>query len=354
MTPDAKTSLVKALARQIGFDLIGVTLAAPVGRAAYYRDWLARGYGANMRYLHRDLDRRADPRRLLPQARSIICAAISYHRPPEPTPNPPTPPAGHVARYAQGRDYHRVLRDLLDNLLLELRRQIPEPFDARSFVDTGPLLERALAEAAGLGWIGRNTCLLNEHHGSYLLLGEIVTTLDLLPDQPVASRCGSCTRCIDSCPTRALVAPYELDARRCIAYMTIEHRGPIDAAHHPHMDACLFGCDICQAVCPYNARAPHGNHPDLTADCLPAHLDLARLLQLSAAEYRRLVRGTPGTRARRNMWRRNAAIVAGNAPSLTPDLRAKLEAIATDDPDPVVRSAAAETLRRHPRNPQDS
>jgi epoxyqueuosine reductase len=338
MTPLAKAQVVKALGRRIGFDLVGVTHAEPVRRAEYYRRWLAEGYGGTMGYLRRNVPYRAEPGKLLAGARSVICVGLNYKRADgyvrpgseaghevagcvargdhleggcgdasEPG------PTGGVAQYARGRDYHIVLRDMLDTLLEQVRGELGETFDARVFVDTGPVLERELAVAAGLGWFGRNTCLLNGRLGSYLLLGEALTTLELAADEPVGERCGSCRRCVEACPTGALVAPYELDARRCIAYLTIEHRGAIAEELQPLMGDHVFGCDVCQQVCPYNAKAPLATHPAMTADVLPARLDLSRLVQMGAGEYRRLTRGSAATRARPSMWRRNAAIALSNA-----------------------------------------
>lgn len=324
MTPDAKAQTVKTLARQLGCDLVGITLARPVERADYYRQWLSAGYGGSMSYLRRNVRVRLDPRNLLPGARSIICAAISYRRADgyERDPGPALPmseraasdlsPTGRVAQYARGEDYHVVLHQLLGALVERLRAELAEPFEARVFVDTGPLFERELAAAAGLGWIGRNTCLLNRDLGSYLLLGEVVTTLALRPDEPLPDGCGQCRRCIDSCPTRALVGPYRLDASRCVSYLTIEQRAPIAPEFHAGIGDWLCGCDRCQQVCPYNARAPLGGQPAIMADRTPARLELAPLLNLRTGDYRRLTRGTALARVRRPMWQRNAAIVLGN------------------------------------------
>ncbi len=374
MTPLAKAQLVKALGRDVGFDLVGVTHARPIGRTGYYRQWLAKGYGGTMGYLRRHVPYREDPARLLSGARAVICAAINYKRTdgyarPGAAGNLPVAgqvaggggeaggsgsgngPTGLVAGYARGRDYHVVLRAMLHELVARLRTQIGEQFDARVFVDTGPLLERELAVAAGLGWFGRNTCLLNAELGSYLFLGEVITTLDMAADQPVAERCGSCRRCIDACPTGALVAPREMDARRCISYLTIEHRGPIADELQPLMADRLFGCDICQQVCPYNAKAPLAAHPAITADVLAERVDLIPVLSLRSGGYRRLTAGSAATRARRNMWRRNAAVALGNAAAgaAAEDVRAALEQPAQDT-DEGVRHAAALSLARLPQS----
>ena len=360
MTSAAKAQLIRQLARLAGFDLVGITVPGPLARVAYYRRWLAAGYGADMRYLHRNVRLRAEPARLLPGAKSIICVAVAYKRADGYVrPHPPAPtlatdaapaaaggePTGRIAQYARGRDYHVVLRHMLDQLIQATRDQLREPFQARVFVDTGPVLERELAAAAGLGWIGRNTCLLNDRLGSYLLLGEAVTTLDLAPDAPAVPRCGRCTRCVDTCPTRALVQPHVLDASRCIAYLTIEHRGEIPAEFHRPMGEWVFGCDLCQQVCPYNARAPLGRHTALAADLVPAHVDLLRLLSLRSGDYRRLVKRAALQRASRMMLRRNAAIALGKTAATADQVLVALAAAARDR-EPIVRAAASEALAR--------
>jgi epoxyqueuosine reductase len=367
MTPLAKAQTVKTLVHSVGFELVGITTVDPLPGGAYYRDWLAAGYAAALTSLRRTVRIRATPAALLAGARSVICVALGYRRadgycrPPSRghASAPGTPytglpagvPAGRVAQYARGRDYHSVLHLMLAALRERLHAALPEPFETAEFVDTGPLLERELAARAGLGWIGRNTCLLHPQRGSYLLLGEMLTTLELAPDTPLAERCGTCTRCIDSCPTRALVpgacdergrpvSPAHLNAARCISYLTIEHAGEIAPDLRPAMGDWVFGCDLCQQVCPYNARAPRGAHPDLMVDHLAAaiqritpppagdagpsaatsapapdadgRIPLRPLLQLSNGDHRRLTRDSARRRARRDMWRRNAAVALAN------------------------------------------
>lgn len=349
MTPAEKSHFIKIHGRALGFDLIGITSPSPSTRGAYYRDWLKKGYAGTMRYLHRNVRFRANPADIVPDARSIICVAVNYRRPdghlsPQDLNNAPEhqlgqPATGHVAQYARGRDYHTVLRRMLARLAEDLQTRFSAPFTRRAFVDTGPLLERDLAAAAGLGWIGKNTCLLNAERGSYLFLGEIFTSLELVPDEPVTERCARCTRCLDACPTGALVGPHELDARRCISYLTIEHRQAIAPDLRAQMGAWVFGCDICQQVCPYNAKAPLGTHPELQVQQLPHRLALAPLINLRSGDYRRLTRDSATRRARRNMWRRNALVVSGNYPGLDEATAAARQAATTDD-DPLVRDAA--------------
>jgi epoxyqueuosine reductase len=343
MTPAEKTSLVKHLASGLGFQRVGITRADPSPRTSYYRQWLAAGHAGSMTYLHRNAALRANPARLLPGARSAICVTLSYHRPDPPPPGHGA--AGRVAGYVRGADYHRVMQAMLQELIARLRDHLDEPFEARAFVDTGPVLERELAAAAGLGWIGKNTMLLSSQFGSYLLLGEAVTTLELEADGPVTDRCGRCTRCLDACPTSAFPAPYQLDASRCISYFTIEHRAHIPAEFHERIGEWVFGCDICQQVCPFNRRAPLATHPEILADRIPGYLPLLDLLRLRSGEYRRLTDGTAGGRARRNMWRRNAAIALGNAGQLGEEEQQALREACEDD-DPTVRDAARQALGR--------
>jgi len=343
MTPAEKTSLAKGLALKLGFECAGIAQTEPSPTNAYYRQWLAAGHAGSMTYLHRNLQLRQNPAELLPGARSAICVALSYHRPETPATASQQRSTGRVAQYVRGADYHAVMRQMLETLLQRLRDRLEEPFEARVFVDTGPVLERELAAAAGLGWIGKNTLLLNERLGSYLFLGEAVTTLELEPDEPVADRCGRCTRCLDACPTAAFPAAYQLDASRCISYLTIEHRGQIPEEFHEQMGDWVFGCDICQQVCPFNRRAPLATHPEITAEHIPERLPILDLLRLRSGEYRRLTQGTAGNRARRNMWRRNAAIALGNAEDRGAEEAAGLEE-ACQDKDPTVRHAALRAL----------
>lgn len=269
-----RTSWVRERARALGFDLCGVVPIEEYVELAHLPEWLARGYAGEMNYL-RD-PRRGDPALVLEGARSLIVAAVNY--------NSAKPystdlasgaddesPRGWISRYAWGDDYHEVLREKLDALIAEMRVEISEPFDARAYVDTGPIIERVAAKHAGLGWLAKNTCLINQQLGSWLFLGVIVTTLELEPSlasgpdeqvrtdrasPPPRDLCGSCTRCLDACPTQAFPAPYVLDARRCISYLTIELRGPIPEELRPQMGRAAIGCDICQDVCPWNRKAP--------------------------------------------------------------------------------------------------
>lgn len=241
-----RSETVKALAAECGFDLAGVAPAEPLADFARFQEWVAQGMAGEMTYLcGRRGELRADPRRLLPAARSLICVGKLYgaDRPP-----------GGVARFARGEDYHRVMRRGLAQLRDRLR-QATAPFESRICVDTAPLLERSYARRAGLGWIGKNACLIREGVGSWFVLGELLVSMELEPDSPVPDGCGACTLCIEACPTRALVPArrgYFLDARRCISYWTIERRGAVPEELQPLLRGWTYGCDICQEVCPWN------------------------------------------------------------------------------------------------------
>ncbi|MGH9465592.1 MAG: tRNA epoxyqueuosine(34) reductase QueG, partial [Thermoanaerobaculia bacterium] len=307
--PGERSRQLTAWALEVGFDRAGV---AAVGRAATgdaYLAWLARGDQAGLTYLARRVEARLDPRRLLPGARSALCVALQYGSPEES--GPPGTLGRAVARYARGRDYHNFMGRRLRRLAERIRRAFPGAA-ARAYVDTGPVLERELAAAAGLGAVGKNTMLLHPEGGSYFLLGEVLTTLDLEPDQPVADLCGTCTRCLDACPTGALAAPYRLDSRRCISYWTIEHRGPIDEPMRSQLGGWVFGCDICQEACPWNAGPAAPERPEFAPAAERRDLDLAGLLRLSEAAYRTRFRGSPLQRAGRAGLQRNAAVALAN------------------------------------------
>jgi epoxyqueuosine reductase len=266
-----------------------------------------------MRYLtdHR-ADIRGDPARLLPDVRSVICVGMLYNGPQPYSTEFTDPERAWIARYAWGEDYHDVVRAKLEQLASKLMNL--QEFRWRACVDTAPLLERSLARAAGLGWIGRNTCLINQTMGSWFFLGELLTTLELEPDSPPPDRCGTCTRCIDACPTQAIVPSarggYELDARLCISYFTIELRSAIPETERARAANNVFGCDICQDVCPWNRRAAIG--PDRAADGFVSP-SLDRMAGLSEQEFRNLFRGTPVTRAKYAGFLRNVAVAMGNA-----------------------------------------
>ncbi len=345
MTLARKSQIARKIARSVGFDLAGVTVAGRVPQSEYYRNWLANRYHGSMDYMRRNVELREDPGRLLDGARSILCVALNYKRDQHDPPNPARTPTGRVAQYSRGADYHGVMKRMLAEVAERMRREIDEPFEHRAFVDTGPLLERALAAAAGLGWVGKNTLLMHEEVGSFLFLGELITTLEMAPDTPVPDHCGSCTRCLDACPTAAFPEPYRLDASRCISYFTIEHRGEVPAEFQHAIGDWVFGCDICQDVCPHNTHAPSVRNEALAERRVPERIDLVDLLRLTSGDYKRLTRGATTSRAKRSMWRRNAAIALGNAKPAEDHSRDALAAAAQDD-DALVSTAAKSALRR--------
>jgi epoxyqueuosine reductase len=341
---------IKAYARGLGFDAVGITSVGPPPHYPAFAAWLAAGYHGEMAYLATRAAQRADPALLAPGATSIIVLAASYNLGP-PIRNPvssekPGFSAGRIARYACSADYHEVLKRRLYDLDAFIRQRTGRITPGKACVDTAPLLERDFAAQAGLGFIGRNCCLITPWVGSWTLLAELLVpealsphpSPDLSPGPTPAregERCGRCTRCLDACPTRALVAPYVLDARRCISYLTIELKGPIPAELRPLMGNWVFGCDVCQEVCPYN----HATH------VLPAGehaTDLLELLALDEAGFRARYRGTPMLRAKRRGLVRNACVAAGNSGdrALVPALISLLA-----DPEPLVREHAAWALR---------
>lgn len=307
-------SAIKARAREIGFDLSGIARAESYPELSFLAEWIDRGYAATMEWMRRSADRRADVRHVLPGARSVIVTATLYNTD-RPYSSEVAPDVARISRYAWGDDYHDVLKARLDGLLGWMRMQSSSNFEARAYVDTGPVQERVYAQYAGLGWIGKNTCLINPEIGSWLFLGEIITTLELEPDTQGLEQCGSCTRCLDACPTGALVEPGVLDSARCLSYLTIEHRGEVPAEYHAAIGTHVYGCDICQEICPYNQPAP----ASADAPWQPRDgLDLPRLAELASRsddELRALVKGTPITRAKVVGLRRNLDIALANARS---------------------------------------
>jgi epoxyqueuosine reductase len=324
---------VKRLAAECGFELCGITPAAPLAEAAFYQQWVDRGFAAGMHYL---TDRRAqlrqDPRTLLPSARSIICVAKLYNTP-HPYSIEPRTETAWISRYAWGADYHDVLRAGLDDLAARMQSAANQSFEWKVCVDTAPLLERAYARHAGLGWIGRNSCLIHEGAGSWFFLGELLISLDLEADSPPPDRCGTCTRCIEICPTQAIVpAPppgpeFTVDSRRCISYFTIEAREPAPEELRRGIGGHVFGCDLCQDVCPWNWRAPITAEPAFHPRDLSPPLE--RLASLTEEEFRAAFRGTPVMRAKYVGFLRNVALAMGNSPR--PEYRPALERLAASD-----------------------
>jgi epoxyqueuosine reductase len=338
---------IRRLARECGFELAGVAAAAPARDRARYRQWLAAGFAGEMSYLAgARADARDDPRSLLPSARSVICAGKLYNTPPPYSTKFSAAERAWISRYAWSGDYHAILRRGLERLQTALRAAAGGSFQSRIVVDTAPLLERSYARLAGLGWIGKNTCLIHQGAGSWFFLGELLVSLEIEPDAPPPDRCGACRRCIDACPTAALVpAPggqgWMLDARLCISYFTIELRGAIPEASRAGMGGHVFGCDICQDVCPWNRRAPATADPPFE----PRHFapPLEKLAAIDEREFRALFRDTPVTRARYSGFLRNVAVAMGNRGLA--QFRAPLERLAMS-PDGMVAEHARWALGR--------
>jgi epoxyqueuosine reductase len=304
----ALTESVKALAGDLGFDRVAIGPAGPPDHGEAFRLWIEAGHAGTMTYLERRREERLHPERVLPGAASIVCVALGYYqgRMRDPSWEP-------VARYAWGRDYHDVIAPRLDRLVTHLSEACGAR--SRAYVDTGPVLERDMAARAGLGWIGKNTMLLHPELGSWFFIGVVLTTAELEHDAALPDRCGTCRACLDACPTQAFVAPYVLDARRCISYLTIEHRGAIDPALHERVGRWQFGCDVCQSVCPWNGKA----RTTWEGAFLPTapYPGAESVLAMSDEEFRREFEGTALTRPKAAGMRRNAAIALANARGAT-------------------------------------
>lgn len=305
MEPEEIVAALRAEAATLGIARLGVARAEARDHDRLAA-WLAAGRHGTMEYMAREAAVRGDPRRLLPEARAVVCVAV-HHDPGEATPPPPT--VARIARYARGDDYHRVIHRLLRRLVDRLDALLPGHCH-RIGVDTVPLLERAHAAAAGIGWIGKHTGLVHPDAGSYFLLGEIITTAALPADSPMADHCGTCRRCLDACPTGALVAPHELDARRCISYWTIEHRGELPPEAEGRLHGWVFGCDLCQEVCPFNRFAPPG-HSELAPRPGLVAPRLAALAAATAVSFKGQFKGTPVVRAGKGQMARNFLAAAG-------------------------------------------
>lgn len=319
---DELTRAVKGLALQAGFGCVGIAPAGgvPDDCARRFRSWLAEGYHGRMTYMAAHLAERFGPGALLAGARSVICLAVGY-APAAAGDSPPGGPSALVARYARGRDYHKVLKKRCLRLMDRIR-EIEPGFAGRAFVDTAPVMERSLAAAAGVGWIGRNGCLVVPRLGSYVVLCEIICNLPLRAEAPLESQCRDCRACLEACPTGALVQAGIVDARRCISYLTIEHRGEIDPSVRPPMGLRVFGCDACQEACPFNQRVPPGDPELLGAGRPLGGASVADILSWSAGQWDAATRGSAARRATCDMFLRNAVIAAANSgdESLAPRL----------------------------------
>lgn len=314
MTPALKQA-IRDEARRLGFTLAGVTTPEPPPHLSVFAHWLAQGRHGEMAYLAGQAAgaRRSDPRLILPECRSILVLAIPYSDPKQARPAPQGSPHGRVAAYAWGDDYHLVLPERLKALVRFIEAELGRSIPHRWYTDTGPLLERELAQRAGLGWIGKNTCLINPRAGSYFLLAEILLGIDLEPDPPFETdQCGTCTRCLDACPTQCILPDRTIDARRCISYLTIELKDDIRPELRSKMGEWVFGCDVCQEVCPWNRFAGPQGDPAFSPrpeSVLPV---LSREMRLTPQEFNAKFRRSPVKRAKRRGYLRNVAVALGN------------------------------------------
>lgn len=342
----ALAAQVRTLSRQLGFQRCGITGVELGQDQEHLRSWLAEGLYGSMDWMARHADMRSRPAELIPGTLRVISVGLDYGRNDSDAAwaTLANGERAYVARYALGRDYHKLMRKRLQTLATRLQEQVG-PMGRRVFVDSAPVLERALARNAGLGWIGKHTCLIDRHGGSWFFLGEIYVDIPLPVDTPASAHCGSCVRCIDVCPTQAIIAPHRLDARRCIAYLTIEHEGPIPLELRKPIGNRIFGCDDCQLVCPWNKFAKRTDEPDFRAR---NDLDVATLPQLFAwdeAEFLSRTEGSPIRRSGHQRWLRNIAVALGNAPSSP----AVLEALASrrEDDSALVREHVGWALAQH-------
>ncbi len=343
MSPQDLAQRVKARGTALGFDLVGISRVGEPAHGGSFAEWLRRGYHGEMGYMARTATQRAHPGEFLPWAPSVVSVALSYstpyRRPPE-----SAGIRGWISRYAWGEDYHDLMQAKLEKLLAFVREVAGIEVQGRVFVDAGPALDREVGARAGIGWYGKNTNLLSMRLGSFFFLGELFLSLELPPDRPLRDRCGQCRLCLDACPTYAFLGPYILDARRCISYLTIELKGAIPRELRPLVGAHIFGCDICQDVCPYNARMkPTRESAFGPRDGLYAP-ELIPLLALSEAEFKARFRGSPILRAKRRGFLRNVCVALGNLkrPESVPALARTLR----EDPEPLVRAHAAWALGR--------
>jgi len=313
------SALVKQSAQAAGFELAGIAPVRDFPELAQFPAWIASGHAGEMKYLESRNDagelKRASLRSAVPWARSVIVCAINYNTAQPYSTGVRDPDRGWISRYAWSReDYHQAVMKKLRTVEASLRAAVGErDAETRCFVDTGPVVERVYARYAGVGWIGKNTCILNQKLGSWLFLGVILTSLELAVDLPAPDRCGSCTRCIDACPTDALIAPYQLDSNRCISYLTIEKRGSIPEEMRTGMGRHVFGCDICQDVCPWNRKAPATSAPEFLPREGLVNPALAWLAEMNAEQFRETFRSSPIRRTKWSGLRRNAVIAMGNS-----------------------------------------
>jgi epoxyqueuosine reductase len=337
------TQRIKNQALAVGFDLVGVAPVQECPELAFFERWLEAGYAGEMHYLERSRERRRDLQQVLPGAQSVVVCGLNYNTDYPYSTAATDPDRGWIARYAWGADYHQVMQDRLAQLQAFVATLVPSTVASKLYVDTGPVVERVYAKYAGLGWFGKNTCLLHARFGSWLLLGELILTIPLEYDRPVLDHCGTCTRCLEACPTQAILEPYVLDAQRCIAYLTIELKGAIPEEYRAQTGHHIFGCDICQDVCPWNRKRHYTVDPDLQPCPTQVHPRLEDLARMTREEFKQRFRGTAIERTRRRGLLRNVCVAMGNSgnTAFIPLLESLL-----DDEEALVQEHAAWALAR--------
>jgi epoxyqueuosine reductase len=333
---------IKDEAQRLGFELVGISAVGPPARDDSFAEWLRQGFAGEMDYMPRSAEQRRRPDKLAPWAMSVISVGMNYHTPHD-RPLQTNDNRGWISRYAWGDDYHELMKRRLDSLYEKITKFHGQPVQGKAFVDSGPVLERDFAGVAGLGWIGKNTNLISPKKGSWFFLGELFLSIPLVYDKPIRDRCGKCDLCLKACPTQAFVGPYILDARRCISYLTIELKGWMPSHLRPLIGNHIFGCDICQEICPYNVKARPSAEPAFEPRQGLHAPELVALLALSEEEFRLRFRGSPIRRAKRRGLLRNVAVALGNSGSqaAVPAL-----ALALGDGEPLVRGHAAWALGR--------
>jgi epoxyqueuosine reductase len=332
---------IKDKALEIGFDLVGISPVDSFPENQFYKEWLAKGFAGEMKYMEKEPEKREDIRNLIPRAKSVISCGLNYNTDYPYSIKGNDRQSGWISRYAWGEDYHEVMREKLLILLEFIKDAASEEVEARIYVDTGPLLERVYGKHSGIGWFGKNTCLINQKVGSWIFVGEIITDLELDYDSPAPDRCGTCTRCIDACPTHAIIEPYVIDSRLCISYLTIELRGKIPVQLRDKIGNNIFGCDICQDVCPWNRRAKVTHEPSLQPREGLYNPELSSLSQLTPEVFRVKFTSNPIKRAKRKGLIRNVLVAMGNSglKEFIPYLKESLK-----DDDPIIRAHAAWAL----------
>jgi epoxyqueuosine reductase len=336
------TKSIKEKALEIGFDLVGVSPVDSFPENQFYKEWLARGFAGEMKYMEREPEKRENIKNLLPGAKSVISCGLNYNTDYPYSIKETDKRRGWISRYAWGDDYHEIMKNKLSQLLEFIKSAVPdEDIMSRIYVDTGPVLDRVYGKYSGIGWFGKNTCLINQKIGSWIFIGEIITNLELDYDNPAPDRCGTCTLCIDACPTGAILEPYVLDSRLCISYLTIELRGKIPMGLRGKVGNNIYGCDICQDVCPWNRRAKVTHKSSFQPREGLYNPELSSLSQLTEEEFRKMFKGSPVKRAKRKGFLRNVIVAMGNSKekSFVPYIKKCLE-----DKDPLVRAHAAWAL----------